>query len=268
VLVALLVACNAPPAHKLPGATPAHFVIRMAPPLACGDLVALDGDTSPDLTYAYSYDRFGDLVHATGVFAAGGPPDLVDQTYDNLGHTTHALETREASGARIEQTFDYDTLGELVDYTFDQQWPGDHQQQAYVFSDFIAAGPTHETLTQLGGPAIHYTLAYDASNRLADIQGDDGSTTTYTYDDEATHAVTMDSNHGAYVEQLVYDDREQLLSDSYDGDAPTQIAGGTTYTWDGDRLLGATMRSGSSAAPKQLATIEVDTLRYDCSDAR
>jgi len=40
------------------------------------------------------------------------------------------------------------------------------------------------------------------------------------------------------------------------------------YTWNGDQLLSVQFSSGTQADPKTLSLVEVDTIRYDCANAK
>lgn len=264
-VLAVLVACGAPPPHKLPAPplTP-HLATRQAPN-ACGDDVAVNASGVPAIRYSYAYDAAGRLSRATGAYGAGGTDDTIDYTYDNLDHLARVLETRGWGDARVETAAAYDTLGDLVDYTWDETAPDHHDSLRYVYSSFTDAGqPTRETISQLGQPDVGYALDYDASNRIAHVVQDGGPTTTYTYDDEQTRTITVDTGNGGFHGVLVYDDQDHEQSESWDGTDPSAIAREDRYDWTGRRLLGVTYRSGSPAAPHALAIVEIDTLRYDC----
>ena len=255
--VAGLVACSAPAPRRLPGAsiTPHLELARIR---ACGVDVALDGHPSPDVRYLYTYDARGRLARAAGTWASGGS-DRLDYTWDHLDHLVGLLDTPGSTPAQVEIAADYDTLGDLVDYTW--------SSTAYRYSGFAEDGqPTREVLAQPGAADVAYDLSYDASGRIvqASQEGEGGATTLYSYDDAATRTVTIDTDHGASLGIVVYDDADRELSESWDGSDPSVIASETRYAWDGDRLLSTTSRSGSYGSPHELRTVEVDTLRYDC----
>ena len=77
----------------------------------------------PDIRYRYTYDALGRLAHATGTYASG-PDDAIDYAYDNLDHVTQTLQTRAWDNARVEVAAEYDTLGDLLDYTWTETAPG------------------------------------------------------------------------------------------------------------------------------------------------
>ena len=268
----LAAACTARGDRKLPGATfsasPAatpHFARVRAPQIACGDDVALDGHAAPDIRYAYAYDDRARLVHAEGTYSAGGADDTVDYRYDHLDHLTHSLETRGWGESRYETTADYDTLGDLVDYTSDETAVAYHDTWHYTFSAFTDAGqPTVEIVGELAQPTVRYQLAYDAANRIAFVAQDGGGTTTYTYDDDA-RTTTIDMGNGAVHGVIGFDDENRELSETWGGTDPTAIATESVYDYDGDRLVGLTYRAGTTGAPKEPVTAEVDVLRYDCT---
>lgn len=260
--------CNGTASPRLPGAsiTP-HLAARVAP-AACGLDVAMFGSTTPSIRYRYTYDARGELVHATGSYATG-PDDVVDYDWDHLGHLTHMLETRAWGDVRSETTAEYDTLGDLIDYTWSEAASDGSDQERYAYAALTDAGlPAREVVSQPGQPDVGYTLDYDASERIAHAVQDGGPTTTYTYDDRATRTTTIDTGDGAFHGVIVYDDDDHELSETWGGSDPAAIASDDRYDWSGDRLLSVTHRSGTSDAPRDLQLVEVDTLRYDCAAAR
>ena len=252
--VLALAACDPSPLRKLPGASLTPRVATRSAPRACGVDITLPSSSTPALRYRDDYDALGRLVIAVGTFTTGGPDDIIEYTYDHLGHTTHIVQARAAGATEAEVVADYDTLGDLVDYT----WNDQH----YAYAAFDDAGqPTQETYALTGQPALHLQLAYDSSERIERVTADDGSVTTYSYDDDG-RTLTVDS--GSWHGQIEYDDRARELSESWDGSAPGGIANATDYAYSGEQLATVTYRSGSQAAPHDLATVEVDTYRYDC----
>src|SRR5579863_211423 len=106
---------------KLPSAsfTP-HAQNAIDTSVACGDSVAYNGDTSPDVNYAYTYNAAGELVHAEGVFTAGGPDDAIDYGYDAAGDFTSMNEVDGSAGSKISAT--YDATNGMTDYN--ESWAG------------------------------------------------------------------------------------------------------------------------------------------------
>jgi YD repeat-containing protein len=259
--VLALAACDAAPARKLPGASLVPRFAARSAPRACGDDIAIDGGSTPALRYRFDYDALGRLAIAVGTFTSGGPDETIEYTYDHLGHTTHIVQARAAAATEDEIVADYDTLGDLVDYTLTAE---SAPAQRYAYASFDSAGqPTAETYSQTGRPDLSLQLEYDSSERIERVTGDDGSVTTYTYDDDG-RTLTVDTGAGAWHGVIDYDDRARELSESWDGTALGAIANATEYTWNGELLTTATYRSGSQVAPHDLATVEVDTYRYDC----
>jgi len=260
--------CTSPAEHKLPSASITPKLDSRPANAACGDDITLNGDTAPDLRYAYDFDGDGNLTHATGVYTAGGANDSIDYTYDNLDRMTHMLESRGWGDTRFEITADYDTLGELVDYIYDESGTNFHDNWTYGYSQFNAQGePAREVITQPGQPDIGYTLNYDPDGRLSGWSQDNGPSTTYTYDD-AAGTITMDTNNGQWTGVIAYDSDFRELSETYGGSDPSAIATDYAYNWDSDRLLSATYRQSPNNDPAQLTTVEVDTLQYNCAAAR
>jgi YD repeat-containing protein len=267
-LVICLAACTSPSEKKLPSASITPHLEARASDAACGDDIALYGATTPDLSYTYDYDSAGRMFHATGVYAAGGANDDVTYTYDNLDRMTGMVETRGWGDTRYEIGADYDTLGELVDYTWTASGPNYNDSWRYAYSAFNQWGePTREVITQQGQADIGYTLDFDADGRIVDAIQDNGPTTTYAYDDAAL-TLTIDTNAGAWHGVVAYDDQFRELSEEWGGSDPSAIATQQTYAWDNGKLLSATYLESANNDPAGLSLVETDTLRYGCSTAR
>ncbi|MEP6861355.1 MAG: hypothetical protein ABJE66_12075 [Deltaproteobacteria bacterium] len=261
-----LVACTSSPDPVVPGASLTPHVSALQSSVACGDDVAFYGATSPDLRYLYTWDTGGFLTHATGTYAAGGVNDEVsyDWSGDNL---VHMLETRAYGDARYELTeaFNGDNL---ATYAWTTQSADYNDGWTYAYTDYQGPWqPAHETITETGGTPFGYTLAYDTWGRLTTATPESGDPTTYTYDDTAL-TITSDTGNGTWTDVITYDNQGRELTDAWGGSDPSAIAGDYTFAWDGDSVLAETYRSGTTDAPTTLQTIEVDTLRYDCTMAR
>lgn len=259
---------TSPSDHILPSASFTPHMEARTTSVACGDDVALYGSATPDIRYSFMYDAAGQLQHATGVYAAGGADDSIDYTWDAHGSMTHLLETRAWGDARVELTAGYDNAENLIDYTYAISGSGYADTWQYAFSDFAGANqPTREVISEAGQPDFGYTLDYDANGRLVEAVPDTGAPTTWTYDD-AARTIDVDTGNGAFHGTLSYDNQDRVLSETWGGTDPSVIDSDATYAWNGDQLDTMTYRSGTSDAPTQLTTVEVDTLRYDCSSAR
>lgn len=258
-------ACSAPAARPIPGAsiTP-HLDDHRAPP-ACGEDVTFAGDRTPDIHYRYTYDDLGRLSHVVGTFTYEPGQDTIDYAWDNLGHLTHSLQSDPPDGEQVEITSNYDTLGDLVDYTYDEIEPQLRDTIHYQYASLSDTGqPTHETIAETGQPDLHYTLVYDARDRIALTMQDGGPTTLYSYDDDA-RTTTIDTNQGQFHGLVVYDDRNRELSETWGGSDPAALASQTTYDFDGDRLVTISYESGDSTSPHDLRPIETETVLYDCA---
>jgi YD repeat-containing protein len=268
LFLAALAACSSQASPKLPGGSITPHLDGNPANAACGDDVAYDGDSTPDIRYRYAYDSLGRLSHETGTYAAGSD-DSIDYTWDHLDHMTHMVQTRGWYDTAYEIVADYDVLGDLVDYSWHQSALDYDEQMAYAYSDFDGSGnPARELVSQTGQPDTGYSLDYDALGRVAHVVQDGGSTTTYTYDDAATRTLTIDTGDGAFHGVIVYDDQNREQSEAWGGTDPTAIASTTQYDWNDGQLLGATFQQGSDNSPASLATIEVDTLVYGCANTR
>jgi len=265
VLVVALVACGAPSHRDLPGAsiTP-HLRGRPATP-ACGYDVLHPGSESAIARYRFRYNDAGRLIHTQGSQTDGGPDDTIDYQYDNIGHRTHVFENRSNEMTKTEVTENYNTLGDLLDYTWEQTSPQLHMLEHYAYSEFTPSGqPTREVVSSLDRPDVHYRLDYDAMGRIQQEVADTGSTTTYTYGDADSRTVTIDTDHGRFTEVISYDDRGRELSDTSDGSDPSVIATAYVYAWGKDRMINANLMSGSTAAPHDLVTYEIENYLYNC----
>ena len=233
--------------------------------VACGDDVAFGADSGPDIRYAYAYAANGQIAHATGVYAAGGSDDEIDYGWDAAGNFTSYVESNGPGQSQATLTAAYDAAANLTDYAWSETTPGYQDAWDYAMSGFVGANqPTREVLTEAGQPAFGYQLAYDATGRLVSAVPDSGPATTYTYDDDAL-TLTVDTGSGAFHGVIAYDTAGHELSELWDGTDPAAIASSDVYVWSGDDLLSVTYASGTTAAPHTLATVEVDTLRYDCA---
>ena len=256
MLAIVLAACAQPGGPPLPGASLTRHFQRAVATRACGDDVAFDGDAAPDVRYSYSYDALGRLVGEIGSYAYSNADETIAFAYDNLDHEMHELDTYPLGGGSTEVTADFDTLGDLVDYTYAVTGTTDDTQH-YVMSAFTPTGqPAIEVVSETGVPDAHYVLAYDESSRIVTAVCEGTTTTTYTYDDDG-RTVTIDTGAGAFTGTIIYDDDNNELFEAWGGSDPTAVATQTTYDYDGDRMLGMTYESGTP-----LAIVEVDTLRY------
>jgi hypothetical protein len=262
-VLVLAAACNAPAPPVLPSAsvTP-HLAPRSVSP-ACGLDTTWQGSTTPDLSYRFSYDEHGRLAHARGTYARGYGEELADYAYDNLDHLVQLVQTRTFDSGRVEIVAHYNTLGDLLEYT----WTTNRVPERYLYSDYTDTGqPTEQVVsTPAGDTRVH--LEYDASNRIVRAIPDTGAPTLYSYDDDA-RTTTLDTDNGAVHGVFVYDARNHMLAETWTGTDPALIANEQLYAWDGDRLLSITYRSGTKTVPHELQPIGVDTYRYDCPASR
>ena len=256
-LLILLVACNAPQVKRLPSATTTPTTRIARTTQACGFTVAYEGQSYA--RYHYTYDDFGRVASVLGHFTAGGPDDRIDYAYDHLDHLTHATEAATAAN-RAEQTYSYDTLGDLIEYTELQQ----ADTTRYTYADLTATGqPKTEMLVYDNGAPQRYLLAYDATDRLVAATLAGGETTTYTYDDDQARTLTVDTANGAFHGVILYDDQNRELSEIWGGTDPAATARSTTYDYVDDLLAIVTYQQAASDA-NPFATLEVDTLLYTC----
>ncbi len=267
-LVLLVASCTSSSTtdFKLPSAslTPRADTATMT--VACGDAIAWDGDATPDLTYAFSYNASGELTHADGVYAAGGPDDQIDYTWDANGDFTHMNESNGSYQSTINET--YDPTNGLTDYATSWSSQGQSDAWDYAMSAFVAPWqPGREVITEAGQSAYGYTLDYDTDGRLTEAVPDTGDATSYTYDDQGL-TVTVDTGNGAFHGVITYDSDGAELSEVWGGTDPSAIASSDVYAWNGDALETATYSSGTDAAPQTLTVYEVDTMQYACPAAR
>lgn len=262
-----LMACSPPPEKKLPGMSFSEARTATAPTVrsgdapACGLDVSYEGHAVPDIEYAYRYDALGRLAHASGTFAHGGAKDVIDYAYDHLGHMTHMVETRAGGGAaRLEITQSYDTLGDLVAYDYAAVGLQVDDTYRYTYDSFTESGqPAHQVANYPNVPAFGFVLDYDDADRLVHVTGDDGENTTYTYDDTEARRITIDTNAGAFHGEVVYDDGDRELYETWGGTDANARKSETQYSYDGDRLTSVTYHQ---TAPEEGS--ETDTLLYRC----
>jgi hypothetical protein len=246
----LLAACSTAPRAKLPGAEIAPQLEARTPSEVCATDIAFTESGRVDLRYRYSYDDLGRIAFAKGTYTTGVTAETLEYDWDNLDHMVHLVEA--AGKQRYEVIAQYNTLGDLLDYTAG----GEH----HVYSELSETGlPTRETIN-----GFAYRIEYDATNRVTRYAPEDGSAPTiYTYDDEA-RTVTVDTDNGAYRGLVTYDEANHELSEHWDGTAEGVIARDLGYAWDGDRLQAITMRMGTDAAPHALVFAHRETYSYRC----
>lgn len=246
-LLIVLAACGSPPEHKLPSASLSPHLRARPPAQACGTDVQFNGVT---LRYRYTFDDFGRLSGATGRYdGASEIAETIAYDFDNLDHMVHMLHVGHLDGGRAEIVAQYDTLGDLLEYT----WTVPDESRRFVYAQFTEAGlPTREEI-EVNGGRFAFRLAYDANGRIvASTPEGEGPTTIYTYDD-AARTITIDS--GAAHGLITYDAENRQLSEVWTGAQSSE----DVYAWDGDRLLTITRRVG-----QPLQTIATETYRYAC----
>jgi RHS repeat-associated protein len=140
-------------------------------------------------------------------------------------HPQSGLVTQITLGS-VEETFDYNTFGELVAQTASAN--GIPFFSAFHTRDRL--GRITETMETAGGITTTVAFSYDAAGRIATARRDGAVTESYTYD--ARGNLLSDHFNGSYT----YNDADQLLT-----------AGGAafTYTATGERL--ARTRAGVTA---------------------
>ena len=251
----LLAACNAPAPKKLRSASTLPAAVTLSAQ-QCG--VDVSNGSAPVVRYRYTYDQFDRVSHATGHYNAGGPDDEIDYTYDHLDHLTHTHQARLSDSYDLTETFD--TLGDLIDYTTASHGLTYTDVTSYTYSDLTATGqPKSEDIAYNGAPDGHYLLTYDATDRLVAATLAGGETTTYTYDDELTRTLTVDTDNGAFHGVYLYDDQNRELSELWDGTDPDAQHTATIYDYSGDQLVEVTYQQGVP-----LVTTEIDTPLYNC----
>lgn len=259
VVVAILAACESPPVHKLPSASIAPHLARM-PPRACGYDVSVDDTLA--VRYRYTYDDLGRLAKATGTYTGFGGEDSIVYDWDNLDRMVHLVQTHDWDPARAEIAAHYNTLGDLLEYT----WNDSQTTERYTYEGFSDTGqPARQLISQPRGAHVAFQLDYDAAGRIAVVVPEGGgAATVYTYDDDG-RTITIDTDHGAFRGTMIYDDQGRELSETWGGTDPSAVASEQTFDW-GAQLRSVTYRSGTATAPHDLGVLEVDTYRYDdCS---
>src|SRR5690349_8851497 len=173
-LLAALVGCSSPPTKQImPGASITPSTRKSFD--ACGLDISWSGGEI-DLRYQFTYDVLGRLDRARGTYAHGGADDILEYTWDNLDRMVAIVQTHGTVRTTTTEAI-YNTLGDLLEYT--------DANGHYVFSDFTDAGqPTRERILA-GRQESHYTLEYDAYQRIIRTLSDVGGPTIYTYDDDA-----------------------------------------------------------------------------------
>ncbi len=265
-LLAAACGTSSPGDGHLPSVAITPHTNTQASDVACGDDVTLGASTTPDLRYAFTYDSGGRLINERGVYTAGGPDATIDYSWDSADRFVHLLETHGWGDAATEITETYDG-DQLASYAYVVTSADYNANWLYTYSNYVGPWqPLREVVTTSDG-AFSYALAYDSLGRLITLTPDSGPATTISYDDTA-RTITQDTGNGAWTDVTTYRADWTELSEVWGGSDPSAIAGSTTYVWNGDAVVSEIYRSGSESAPTQLETIETDTMRYDCSNAR
>jgi len=237
-----VVGCASPQDQKLPGMSITPHLESTPANAACGD------DITP------------------GVFAAGGPDDSIDYSYDTAGNFTHMVEEHGWGDSQSEIIASYDGSNNLLDYSWSYTQADYQDSWDYVMSDFGAAGPAREDITEAGQPSFGYALVYDGDGRLVQAVPDSGDAISYIYDD-AGRTITVDEGNGAFHGVIAYDENFDETSEVWGGSDPSAFASSDVYAWNGEQLVSATYSSGTTDNPQQLALVETDTMQYACSGA-
>lgn len=261
-LLVVLAGCDGPAEPRLPGASLAPLRHHGPPLTACGIDISFGDRGTIDLRYRYVFDDLGRIARGIGLYTGADIDDVVDYAWDNLDHMVHFVQR--SGGAEVEVTANYDSLGDLLDYTQTERDGERVDVMRYTFEGYTDAGQATRQVVTQHGRAYGYALAYDTTGRIVQVSPEDGSPpTSYAYDDDA-RTTTVDTA-GAYRGVLVYDEHNHLLSETWGGADPSAIASEDRYVWEGDRLHTVTYRSGSTDAPSVLRTLQVNTYRYDCA---
>jgi hypothetical protein len=262
-----LAACAPRPSHPLPSASLTPRAVRHTAaqaPQPCGDDIAYNGDSSPDLTLDYSYDGFGRVAGAIGTYTAGGSNDVIVYAYNNLDQLTSYQESNAYGGMTISQTQSYDALGDMVSYVYAYNSASTGSNvQAYTNSQFTSfAQPAVEVVQATGVPDTSYAVEYDDLQRITQTVATPGSSTTiYTYDDD-NRTLSVDTDDGSFTGFYVFDGYGNELSELWGGSNQYAYPTQTVYRYNGDQLLGYTYSTGTP-----LTATEVDTMRY-CASTR
>jgi len=254
VMLVALAACQDHTVIQLPGAALAPHLRSTTPAAACGTDIAFSEDGPIELRYRYLYDAFGRLSFARGAYVGYQFEDTIEYRWDNLDRVVRQRQVSGWDGDTVEVEALYSTLGDLVEYTY--------QGERHSYTAHDAKGLPAREIVDVGRSSIAFDLSYDAHGRLV-LSTSTVQTTVYTYDDDA-RTITIDTDRGALLGVVEFDDANRDLVERWTGTDPSVIDSEATFAWNGDRLETLTYRSGSEAAPRELRVIQVETYRYDC----
>jgi YD repeat-containing protein len=269
VMLAAACSSQAPSDNKLPGASITPQPQTDTQDESCGDIVEFGSDTTPDLTYTNTFDATtGEQTGAVGVYAWGGSNDNIAYSWDAHGNWTGMTESNAPGDVQETVSVSYDANQDLIDYATSWTDGSDGDAWDYALSQFIAVNEAAvEVVSEVGGTAVSYALAYDSDGRLVSAIPNVGDAITYTYDD-AARTLAVSSGDGAYTGLITYDADNNELSEVWGGTGSGVYASSSVYTWNGDDLLTATYAYGTAAAPSTASVYETDTLEYNCPAVR
>lgn len=187
-----------------------------------GWIKSLRDSSGNGFDYTFSGDKLTKVVD----LRTGQTIDFVYGTTGTALNKVQHIKTRNtATGAQtLQVTYGYDTSNRLTSVTTDLT-PDNTSDSSVYTTNYTYHGTSRriDTVSQSDGTSVSY--AYDASNRISQVQ-DQGGTTTFTY---GTNSTTVQNGEGN-VWTYTYDSSQRLTKVS--ATAVGGVTQSTTYSYD------------------------------------
>jgi RHS repeat-associated protein len=203
---------------------------------------------TPQGTLTYTYDAAGNLA---SIHSSNTSGTSVNYAFDALNRLSTVTDNRLSSGIT---NYSYDAAGNLASYLYPNsvQLTYTYNTLNRLTNDSIAKGATtlasyaytlgptgnRTGVTELGGRQVDYT--YDALYRLTGetiAGGAVNGSIGYTYDFVGNRQSRTSTVAPVPAATYSYDANDRLLSDTYDANGNTTVAGPNAYTYDFENHL-------------------------------
>ena len=176
--------------------------------------------SDPDVTYAYDSATNGiGLLYSV----ANSNVTTVNDSYDAMGRVTSVTKTITGDSAR-NTLYEYDYSGKAVSTTY----PG-----TYVVTNSYYAGSNLLYQVKKGSTAFATISNYEPTGKMGTLTHANGTSTTYTYDDQSTRLTGILTKYGT---STVLQNRAYTYSNAGDINTIVDTKNSVTYSYGYDDL--------------------------------